>query len=522
MALSLIDFFDKGVALGTDRPCLVCEGETLTYGEAQRSSYRMANALALAGIGPGTRIAVLGPNSARSFECVLGALRAGGTWVPVNARNAVEETVYVLNHTDAEVLLYSIRFADQVPGLLARCPAVRLAVCIDGEGVAGHPRLDAWCADVPEERRELHLDPEALATLACSGGTTGFPKGVMTSHRTWAFRIAEVMQRLAHPAPVNLVAAPMTHGAGAGALEMMAMGAVHVVQPGFDAAAIVDAIGRYGVTHMFLPPTALYRLLSEPTLRDGDFSSLSYLICGGAPIAPDRLREASAVFGDALHIGYGGTEFGGGICWMTGPDIARAIRDGDEQRLLSCGRPSPLSRVEIVGEDGRVLPPGETGEIVVNGYVLASGYYKNPEETAQSFREDGFYSGDIGFRDEDGWIFVSDRRKDMIISGGFNVYPSEVERVLMMHPAVQDCAVVGVADAYWGEAVTAVIELKAGASASDEEFGTLCRGHLAGYKVPKSFQTWDRLPRSPVGKVLKRAIRDALSPAAASVAGQKA
>jgi len=511
MSLSLIDFFDNGVALGSDRPCLIFGDETLTYGEAQRESFRLGNALARAGVKPGARIAVIAPNSSIAFACVLGALRAGGTWVPVNARNAVEETVYILNHTDAEVLFYSAQFIAQVPALLARCPAISLAVCIDGEGVAGHPALEDFLRGVPADRRDLRIDPDALATLACSGGTTGFPKGVMTTHRTWAYRIAEVMQRLAHPAPVNLVAAPMTHGAGASALEMMAMGAAHVVQPGFDPGAIIDAIGQHGVTHMFLPPTALYRLLADPAMAGRDFSSLAYMICGGAPIAPERLREASAVFGDALHIGYGGTEFGGGICWLTGREIRDAIAQGDEETLQSSGRPSPLARIDIVGENGEPLPAGEKGELVVRGYVLASGYHKNPEETADSFRLDGFRTGDIGFKDGNGRVHVSDRRKDMIISGGFNVYPSEVERILMMHPAIQDCAVVGVADPEWGEAVTAVIELKRGASAAVEEFPALCRAHLAGYKVPKSFAVWEDLPRSPAGKVLKRVIREMIA-----------
>lgn len=517
MGLSLIDFFDNGVARDPARPCLIFGEETLTYDEAQRESYRLGNALLRAGVRQGAPVAVIASNSLTAFACVLGALRAGATWVPVNARNATEETIYILNHTDSQVLLYSAEFAVQVAEIMDRCPAITLAVCIDGTGVNGHQGLAEFVEGAATDRCDVHIDPEALATLACSGGTTGFPKGVMTSHRTWGYRIAEVLSRLAHPAPVNLLAAPMTHGAGASAMEMMAMGSVHIVQPGFDPAAIIDAIGRHGVTHMFLPPTALYRVLSHPDLAKGDFSSLRYMICGGAPIAPDRLREASAVFGDALHIGYGGTEFGGGICWMTGREIAEAIASGDEERLKSSGHPSPLTRVDIVGSDGERLPDGEAGELVISGYVLASGYYKNPEETANSFRADGFYTGDIGFKDSHGRVHISDRRKDMIISGGFNVYPSEVERILMMHSNIQDCAVVGIADPDWGEAVSAVIELKQGAEAvSADELATLCRKHLAGYKVPKSFATWDTLPRSPVGKVLKRVIRDQL------VAGAKA
>jgi len=512
MGLSLIDFFDNGAARDPARPCLVFGDETLTYGETQRESCRLANALVSAGIRPGAPVAVIASNSMLAFICVLGALRAGATWVPVNARNATEETVYILNHTDAEVLLYSAEFAKQVSDITARCATIELAICIDGEGTGDHPKLSDFLEGASAESCDIRIDPEALATLACSGGTTGFPKGVMTTHRTWGYRIAEVLSRLAHPAPVNLVAAPMTHGAGASALEMMAMGAVHIVQPGFDPAAIIDAIGRYGVTHMFLPPTALYRVLAHPAMATGDFSSLRYMICGGAPISPDRLREASAAFGDALHIGYGGTEFGGGICWMTGREIAEGIANGDEERLRSSGHPSPLTRVDIVGADGERLPDGEAGELVVSGYVLASGYYKNPEETANSFRADGFYTGDIGFKDGSGRVHISDRRKDMIISGGFNVYPSEVERVLMMHSGIQDCAVVGLPDPEWGEAVSAVIELKAGhAGIPVEDLAALCRKHLAGYKVPKSFETWDTLPRSPVGKVLKRVIRDRMA-----------
>lgn len=504
MSLSLIDYFDKGVERGADRPCLIFADAVLSFGAAQASSYRIADALLRAGFGAGTKVAVLGPNSARSFECVLGTLRAGGTWVPVNARNAVDETVYVLDHTDVAVLFYAAQHAGQVAELQARCPRLALAICTDGPGAPG---FDDWIAGASDAPFAVPIDPDALATLACSGGTTGLPKGVMTSHRTWGYRIAEVMSRLAHPAPVGLVAAPMTHAAGAGALELMAMGAAHVVHPGFDPAAILAAIPRHRVTHMFLPPTALYRLMAEPGIEQADLSSLAFMICGGAPIAPDRLRQASRLFGDALHTGYGGTEFGGGICWMPGRDIAAAIAAGDERRLLSCGKASPLSRVTIVGDDGRELPPGVTGDIVVDGYVLASGYHKNPDETAAAFRADGFHTGDIGAKDADGWVFVTDRRKDMIITGGFNVYPSEVETVLMTHPAVQDCAVVGLPDDYWGEAVAAVIEPRRGATVAAEELEPLCRAHLAGFKVPKSFAFWDDLPRSPVGKVLKRAIR---------------
>lgn len=510
MTLSLIDLFDKGVAIEPDRPCLIGTGEVLTYREAQDSSCLIGQSLVRSGVEKGTRIAVLGPNTNRSFECVLGALRAGCTWVPVNARNALEETVYVLDYTDAKVLFYSEIFADQIPDIIARCPKIELVVCVDGKAIEGAHGFVEWTSGASSAWFEVPVTPDDLATLACSGGTTGRPKGVMTSHRTWAFRIAEVMQRLAHPKPVHLVAAPMTHGAGGGALELMALGAVHVVQPGFDAAAVFDAIEEHGVTHVFMPPTALYRLLSEPGAAQRNLSSLRYLMCGGAPIPPERMERALEIFGDAFHVGYGGTEFGGGICWHPGAEMRRAIDEGNRRRLLSCGLPSPLSRVDVRGEDGALLPPGESGEIVIDGYVLASGYHKDEAETAQAYRPEGFYTGDIGYKDEEGWVYISDRRKDMIISGGFNVYPSEIEAVLVRHQAVRDCAVVGLPDEEWGESVTAVIDCEAQTPGLLDELKALCRSSLAGYKVPKSFVFWDSLPKSPVGKVLKRAIRDRL------------
>jgi acyl-CoA synthetase (AMP-forming)/AMP-acid ligase II len=508
MGPSLIDLFDNGVRIDPSRPCLVCGDERVSYQDAQRSSYVIANALREAGIGAGARVAVLAHNAAQPFLCVLGALRAGCTWVPVNARNAATETVEVLRRTDTDVLFYGAVFASSVEELLAQCPRISLAVCIDGEGTPGRPNLQAWCAGAHAEPRPVHIPDEALATLACSGGTTGSPKGVMTSHRTWAFRIAEVMSRLAHPRPVHLVAAPMTHGAGAGALELMAMGATHVILPSFDPAAVIDAIGRHGVTHLFLPPTALYRILAHPQAKQGEYGSLRYLMCGGAPIAPQRVREALSLFGPALHLGYGGTEFGGGLCWMPGTALLDAIAEGREERLLSCGRPSPLVRVDIVGDDGEPLPPGESGELVIRSHTLASGYYKDPEEDARAFRDDGFHTGDIGYKDADGFVYISDRKKDMIISGGFNIYPSEIERVLLTHPDVQDCAVVGVPDPEWGEAVKAVVELKSGAAVQAAALEQLCRGALAGYKVPKTFELWPEIPRSPVGKVLRRAVRE--------------
>ena len=507
MSLNLIDFFDKGVELGPDRPCLVSSEETRSYGETQRSSYRIANALIAAGVRPETRVAVLSQNAIRPFECVLGALRAGCTWVPVNSRSTTDEIADVLERTEAEALFYSSAFADKAPEVLARCPRIRLAICIDGPGGADRPSLAAWITGASEDPPGVRVPPDAIATLPCTGGTTGDPKGVMLSHRTWAYRIAEMSDRKPPGPPVHLIAAPMTHAAGTAALELMVRGATSVILPGFEPQAVLDAIHRHGVTDLFLPPTALYRLLAHPGVRETPKATLRTLACGGAPVAPERLREAVEIFGPVIQVAYAGTEFGTSACWFPAKALAEAVAQGDARRLKSCGRVSRFTQVEILSPEGAVLPPGQPGEIAVRSYALFSGYFRDPEETARAFKDGWYLTGDIGFKDADGWLYISDRRKDMIISGGFNIYPSEIENVLLRHPAIQDCAVVGAPNEEWGERVTAVIELRPGMSVDARTLEAACRETLSGYKVPRTFEFWPELPRSPVGKVLKRVIR---------------
>ena len=508
MSLNLIDFFDTGVEAGPDRPCLVSAEETRTYGEVQRTSFRIANALIAAGLRREARVAVLSHNAVRPFECVLGALRAGCTWVPVNARSTADEIVYVLNRTDTGALFYSSAFAAKAPEILARCPGIALAICIDGPDDSDRPSLAAWIAGAPDARPDVRVPPEAIATLPCTGGTTGSPKAVMVDHRTWAYRIIEMAARKPPGPLVHLIAAPMTHGAGAAALELMVLGATHVILPGFEPQAVLDAIRRHGVTDLFLPPTALYRLLAHPGVREAPTPTLRTLACSAAPVAPERLREAVEVFGPVVQVAYAGTEFGTSTCWFPAGDLAEAAQRGDGKRLRSCGRPSRFAQVEILSDDGAVLGPDQPGEIAIRSYSLASGYYGDAEETARAFRDGWYLTGDIGFKDAEGWLYISDRKKDVIISGGFNVDPSDIEAVLLTQPAVQDCAVVGAPDEEWGERITAVIELKPGMSVDAATLEAACRATLAGYKTPRAFEFWPELPRSPVGKVLKRAIRD--------------
>lgn len=504
--MQLIDFFDKGAALAPERAFLVDDAGSRTYREVQAMSHRIVNALRRDGIASGTKAAVYAPNATRAFECVIGIIRAGCVWVPVNVRNLVEDTAYVLNNTDTEVLFYSREFSANAQALLQECPVIRRAICLDGAD-GGNPGFEDWIAGAGDRSEEVPASRDDVITLFSSGGTTGRPKGVMMTHACWETMVANTLALQYHPHPVHLVAAPMTHAAGGGALALLPMAATNVMLPAFDPVRVMEAIQQHRVTHLFLPPTAIYRLLAHPDVRKYDYSSLRYFNYASAPMSPDKVKEAVEVFGPVMMTAFGQTECGVNISFFSPQDHARVIAEGNWRRLASCGRASPFARIAIMDEQGRLLAPEEHGEIVVRSNSVMHGYYKNPEETAK-VREYGWHhTGDVGFLDAEGWLYLVDRKRDMIISGGFNIFPSEIEKVVLAHPDVQDCTVVGVPDDLWGEAVKAVIQLKPGAIFDEAEMNAFCRRSLGGYKVPKSFEVWPDLPRSPVGKVLKREVR---------------
>ncbi|HUK01591.1 MAG TPA: AMP-binding protein [Steroidobacteraceae bacterium] len=505
--MRLMDFFDRGAAIEPARDFLIDDGGRHSYAAVQASSHRIANALAARGIVPGTRVAVFSGNAASAFECVIGLLRAGCVWVPVNIRATVEEAAYVLDHTDTGLLFYSHALREPARQLLERCPGITHAVCIDAEDPP-HPSLSLLTRDQPAVSPEVRPALDDVATLFSSGGTTGRPKGVMMTHLQWQTWVAASQGIYWHPHAINLVVAPMTHAAGGVALMMAAMGASHVILPGFDPVRVMQAIERHRVTHMFLPPTAIYRLLAHPDVRRYDYSSLRYFNYASAPMAVPKIKEAMEIFGPVMMTGFGQTETGPNTTYFSPQDHAEALASGDDRRFMSCGRATLFARVEVMDEDGGLLPAGETGEIVVRSTAVMKGYYKNPEETARVSGFGWHHTGDIGYKDAQGWIYLIDRKRDMMISGGFNIFPSEIERVLIAHAAVQDCAVVGVPHEEWGEAVKAVVELKPGASVEIGELAAHCRTCLAGYKVPKSIEIWPELPRSAAGKILRRKVRE--------------
>ena len=278
---------------------------------------------------------------------------------------------------------------------------------------------------------------------------------------------------------------------------MFTIGATNVIMPGFDALEVLQNIERFRVTHLFLPPTAFYGLLAHPDVRKFDYSSLRVFLLAASPVSPDKLKQGIEIFGPCMCQSYGQTEAPMLLTFLDQKTLAAAAAGDHPERLKSCGKPTSAVRLAIMDDQGRLLPPGETGEIVARGSLVTAGYYELPEATAEIRAHDWHHTGDVGYRDEDGFFYIVDRKKDMIISGGFNVYSAEVEAAIMALPQVHECAVIGVPDAKWGEAVKALVVLRAGQSLTEREILDHCKLKLGGFKSPKSVDLRPRNRQNP-------------------------
>lgn len=507
--MAIIDFFDRGWRINPQGAAYIQDERSFSFQEIGELSCRLGNALVARGFAKGAKGAVWADNDVTAWACALGLWRAGMVYIPINGRSLPDENQYLLDFFDCEVLFFQHRFAQMVDALRPRLPKVRRWVCIDGD-LSWAPALAEWCEGEPSTPPAVEVSLDEVVTLSSTGGTTGLPKGVMNTHRAFQTYFAQFMAAFPYPGqrPVNMAAAPMTHTAGMLSLPCSALGGTVVVLPKPDPAALLGAIVRHRVTELFLPPTVIYRLLDIPGIDQVDFSSLRYFLYGAAPMSVEKLKRAIDVFGPVMAGGYGQTEAPASIAYL--PPAEHLVDDklAPDERLSSVGRPNPLIRVEIMNERNEILPPGASGEICVRGDLVMKGYYKAPDKTAETIIDGWLHTGDIGHLDAEGYLHITDRKKDMIISGGFNIYPSEIEQVLWSHPAVRDCAVIGVPDEQWGEAVKAVVELNAGHSASADELIDLCKRQLGSVKAPKSVDFTPALPRSVAGKVLKKDLRE--------------
>lgn len=504
-----IEYFERGAARYPDRIVVKDQDRSITYGEMLALEHQIARALMRAGIKPDDPVAILSPNHPMVVACQYGIVRAGALWTPANYRNSVSDNAKQLAIYEARWIFFHSSLAAQIERIRAEVPSLLGTVCIDRD-LPGAPFLESWAADgndaTPFPARQMS-DGVALLTTS---GTTGLPKGAIQNHRAFETMVASyhAMFTLDEP-PVHLVVAPLTHAAGVVHWSFLSRGATNVLLSSADAGAILQAIEEHRATILFLPPTIIYMMLAHPDIRKYDYSSLRYFLYGAAPMSVVKLKEAMEVFGPVMTQNYGQTEALMMMTIMT-PSEHREILENPKaaHRISAAGREAPFARVEIMSDEGEILGTGQRGEIVFQSALVMDRYFKNPQATEEVGAHGWHHSGDVGYKDEDGFLFIVDRKRDLIISGGFNVFPAEVEQTCLAHPSVQDCVVVGAPDEKWGERVVAAVELKPGATFDSVEFISFCKERIGSVKAPKDVSIWDALPRSTVGKTLRRVVRD--------------
>ena len=486
------------------------QGRTITYSQLRDRCNQLSNAL-LAIAAPGDEIAILGENSPEYVECYYGVPGAGMALTLLNYRLSARELIYIIGNSEPTILITEPKYLGVISQIRPDIPSVRQLILIDGsaEDCIGY---DEFIADAPISPPPLRPSEDSLCWLLYTSGTTGLPKGAMLSHRNLISAVLNSMCTWPTAGDeVNLFTFPLFHVAG------YVMPLHHIrAQPvvllrAFDPETLLRNVQHYRVTNMAMAPTMLAMVLEDPKTGSYDLSSLRRFGYGASSMPGEILRKALARWPQiGFTTGFGMTELSGNVMFMGPDDHVRAAEQGLEI-LRSVGRQMPLSRVRVIDDNDRDCSPGVSGEIVIKGDQVLSGYWRNPEATEKSFVDGWFRSGDIGRWDENGYLYIVDRKKDMILTGGENVYPREVEEVLYEHPSVLEVAVVGASDPTWGENVVAVVARREGLDVSPEELISFCKERIASYKKPRYVVFIDILPKNASGKVLKRELRDRIA-----------
>lgn len=484
-----------------DRVAIVHGARRLTFREAWARGLRMANALRALGLKPGDRVGVLEDNSIEAADFFLGATAANLVRVPLYPRNARAAHVHMLGHTDCRALVVSGKFAGEVEGLQDELPKLE-HIIVRGEA------YEDWLMRHPATDPDVPVKPDDNYIIRHTGGTTGLPKGVAYTHRAWLaagrdwfYLFPEVV-----PGDACLHIGPISHGSGYFFVPIWLGGGCNVLLDHFDPAHALDVMEREGIAYLFMVPTMLAMLTQHPSAAGRDWSRLKCLQIGGAPITDATALRARAIFGDKLWQGYGQTE--AVPVTMMGPKQWFADVPGSEP-LRACGMPLPFADLEIWDEQNRPVALGAVGQIAVRCDGQMSGFWNDPAATAERMVDGWVLTGDIGRIDSNGYVYVLDRAGDMIISGGFNIYPAELENALAAHPAVIEAAVFGAPDPRWGETPVAVCVVTDPAAVTPEDLIAHCAARLGSYKKPgKVVLRTEPLPKSPVGKIRRKELRE--------------
>ncbi|RZT39161.1 fatty-acyl-CoA synthase [Cupriavidus agavae] len=485
------------------RTAFVCQGKPISYAHVAEQISRTLQHFEAIGLRPGDVVMQLTGNRYEMFVVMAAAFIGGYVSVIPNYSGSLDDHRYMLEDSGAVLLVVDGARVERGQQLLA---AARQPLRLASHDT--HPAIsDFWLAVAAYAPKPLQArdDPAANIRLIYTGGTTGVPKGVITESRALAFAsLLHIAEQNLDTGTRLLVSSPLSHGAGALLIPVLVKGGTVVIHDGFDAGRIIEAIENGQATTLFVVPTMLYTLMDHPRIGGVDLGALRRIIYTAAPISERRLAQALALFGPILHQNYGQTEVPGTILSLTAEDHLHPRGD----KLTSAGKPYPCVSVRLVDDHGNTLArDGGIGELCVRAPHVTRGYWNKPEATEELLRDGWLHTGDMAYQDGDGYFHIVDRKKDMIISGGFNVYPQEIENVLASHPAVASAAVIGVPDEKWGEAVKAIVVLRVDASTTEQELVSFVRARKGAVMAPKSVAFTDALPMTPLGKIDKKALR---------------
>lgn len=501
---SIADIVRKGRRLRPDTEALVCGPTRRSYAQIDERTNRLGHAMRDLGIGTGDRVAILSDNSVEYMEIFFGAAKIGAVAVPINTRLSLPEMRALADRATPALVFAGTGYAERAAALgIERRVGIDLTAA-EANGFYDYETLLA-AADASDPLGDT--DESGLAMLVFTGGTTGQSKGVMLSHRNLLTAIAAIVISFGFRADdITCQPLPLFHVAFWPTFCHLFVGGKSIILPRVDIHEIAATIEREGCTNVNAVPTLYTWMIDDPDFDRYDLSSLRCIAYSGSPFPQEPLRRCIRKFGPIFVQGYGMTEAAPLLTFL-GPEDHQL--QGDRAQLLrSAGRETTLTRIRIVDDAGNELPPGEVGEVTARGHNIMLGYWNNPELTAERLRDGWLYTGDVGYLDQAGYLFLVDRKADMIVTGGENVYPKEVEDALYTHPAVRECAVASAPDQKWTERVQAVVVLQDGVRVTEQELIAHCAETLARYKCPKKIEFWDQIPKSGVGKILRREVKD--------------
>ncbi len=514
--MTTVDFLSIATAIVPERDCVIFEGKRFSYAQINDRINRLANALLKLGIQKGDRLAILQVNCPQYLESYFAAAKTGAIFVPLNFRAKVDELTYMINHAEANTLFVGERYLDMVNVMRPQLNSVKNYISIDKRS-DGFIYYEDLLASASTEEVFTEIEDNDVTILMYTAGTTGRPKGVPLTHNSFSsYVLNNVEPASPEISETNLITVPLYHVAGIQALLAAIYGGrTLVIMRQFDTEEWLRTVEKERATRAMLVPTMLKWVIDHPNFSKYDLSSLKVITYGAAPMPLEVIKKAIELMPQVRFINaFGQTETASTITAL-GPEdhIITGTEEEKEKKLKrlasSIGRPLPDVEMTIMDEEGNELPPGQVGEIVARGPRVMSGYWKDPEKTAQALTKDGWLrTGDMGYRDEEGYFYLVGRGDDLIIRGGENISPEEIENVLYSHPKIEEAAVIGVPDPEWGQQPRAIVVLKKGETATAEEIIEFCHQKLASFKRPRSVIFVDALPRNPMGKVLKRLLRE--------------